>query len=71
MFGSSDFSREDRKTHNAKTQKRKLGKSNLEVSAIGLGCTGLSFGYGPATDKQEAITTRVRSCNRTFLSLPV
>ncbi|WP_163997479.1 aldo/keto reductase [Pyxidicoccus caerfyrddinensis] len=36
-------------------QKRKLGKSNLEVSAIGLGCMGLSFGYGPATDTQEAI----------------
>jgi aryl-alcohol dehydrogenase-like predicted oxidoreductase len=36
-------------------QKRKLGKSNLEVSAIGLGCMGLSFGYGPATAKQEAI----------------
>src|SRR5438034_3708403 len=36
-------------------QKRKLGKSNLEVSAIGLGCMGLSFGYGPATDKQDAI----------------
>lgn len=36
-------------------QKRKLGKSNLEVSAIGLGCMGLSFGHGPATDKQEAI----------------
>jgi aryl-alcohol dehydrogenase-like predicted oxidoreductase len=37
-------------------QKRKLGKSNLEVSAIGLGCMGLSFGYGPATDEQEAIS---------------
>src|SRR5215210_2711575 len=37
-------------------QKRKLGSSNLEVSAIGLGCMGLSFGYGPATDTQEAIT---------------
>jgi aryl-alcohol dehydrogenase-like predicted oxidoreductase len=37
-------------------QKRKLGDSNLEVSAIGLGCMGLSFGYGPATDKQEAIS---------------
>ncbi len=36
-------------------QMRKLGKSNLEVSAIGLGCMGLSFGYGPATDRNEAI----------------
>ncbi|MGO4294821.1 aldo/keto reductase [Chitinophaga sp. RAB17] len=34
---------------------RKLGNSGLEVSALGLGCMGLSFGYGPATDKQEAI----------------
>ena len=37
-------------------QKRRLGNSNLEVSAIGLGCMGLSFGYGPATEKQEAIS---------------
>jgi len=37
-------------------QKRKLGKSNLEVSAIGLGCMGLSFGYGPAVDKKEGIS---------------
>jgi aryl-alcohol dehydrogenase-like predicted oxidoreductase len=36
-------------------KKRKLGNSNLEVSALGLGCMGLSFGYGPATDKQEGI----------------
>jgi aryl-alcohol dehydrogenase-like predicted oxidoreductase len=38
-----------------KMQKRKLGKSGLEVSAIGLGCMGLSYGYGPATRTQEAI----------------
>ena len=37
-------------------QKRKLGKSNLEVSAIGLGCMGMSFSYGPAADKQEMIS---------------
>src|SRR5882672_8471965 len=37
-------------------QKRKLGRSNLEVSAIGLGCMGMSVGYGPASDKQEMIS---------------
>jgi aryl-alcohol dehydrogenase-like predicted oxidoreductase len=36
-------------------QNRTLGKSNLEVSAIGLGCMGMSFGYGPAQDEQEMI----------------
>src|SRR6266699_3599336 len=37
-------------------QKRKLGNSNLEVSAIGLGCMGMSYGYGPSADKQEMIS---------------
>jgi len=38
-----------------KMQKRHLGKSNLEVSALGLGCMGMSFGLGPAADKKEMI----------------
>ena len=37
-------------------QKRKLGNSNLEVSVLGLGCMGMSYGYGPAADKQEMIS---------------
>src|SRR4030043_1238608 len=40
----------------AKIQKRKLGKSNLEVSALGLGCMGMSFSSGPPADKQEMIS---------------
>ena len=36
-------------------QKRKLGNSKLEVSAIGFGCMGMGFGYGPAADRGEAI----------------
>ena len=36
--------------------KRKLGKSNLEVSPVGFGCMGLSSGYGPAVDKQHGIS---------------
>ena len=41
-------------------QKRTLGNSNLEVSAVGLGCMGMSFGYGPAADKQE-MTSLIRA----------
>lgn len=40
---------------NTKMQKRKLGNSGLEVSAIGLGCMGMSFGYGPPADKKEML----------------
>jgi pyridoxine 4-dehydrogenase len=43
-------------------QKRILGKSGLEVSALGLGCMGLSFGYGPATERQQAITLIRKAC---------
>ena len=43
-------------------QTRELGNSGLKVSALGLGCMGLNFGYGPATDKQEAIRLVRKAC---------
>jgi aryl-alcohol dehydrogenase-like predicted oxidoreductase len=45
-------------------QKRKLGKSNLEVSAIGLGCMGMSYGYGPASDRQEMVALTRKAVER-------
>ena len=39
-------------------EKRKLGNSNLEVSALGYGAMGLSYGYGPATDRDKAIALK-------------
>ena len=49
-------------------KKRKLGKTNLEVSAIALGCMGMSFGYGPPKDKQEmiALLRAAAECGVTF-----
>jgi hypothetical protein len=41
-------------------QKRKLEKNNLEVSALGLGCMGMSFSYGPPKDKQEESRSSIR-----------
>ena len=43
-------------TATKKMQARKLGNSNLEVSALGLGCMGMGFSYGPPKDKQEMIS---------------
>ena len=51
-------------------EKRKLGKSNLEISAIGLGCMRMSFGYGPAADKQEMIAAPfLNSCLKSGFEL--
>jgi hypothetical protein len=53
-------------------QKRKLGKSNLEVSAIGFGCMGLNFSYGHALSKEESITLVRQAVDRgvTFFDHP-
>jgi len=45
-------------------QKRRLGSSGLEVSALGLGCMGMSFGYGPAADRQEMVALIRRAVER-------
>ena len=50
-------------------KKRRLGKSGLEVSALGLGCMGMSFGYGPAKDKAE-MTAVILGCESDFSGLP-
>ncbi len=50
-------------------QKRKLGNSNLEVSAVGLGCMGMSYGYGPAADKQEMISLMRTAVERGVTSI--
>src|SRR5438309_2769721 len=52
-FGTRWFGPRQLKERGEKMEKRKLGKSNLEVSALGLGCMGMSFSYGPPKDKQE------------------
>jgi aryl-alcohol dehydrogenase-like predicted oxidoreductase len=49
-------------------KKRKLGKSKLEVSALGFGCMNMSFGYGPAGDRQEAISV-IRAATERGVSL--
>jgi aryl-alcohol dehydrogenase-like predicted oxidoreductase len=52
-------------------KKRKLGNSGLEVSAIGLGCMGMSYGYGPASDKKEMLSLihSAIECGVTFMDI--
>jgi aryl-alcohol dehydrogenase-like predicted oxidoreductase len=50
--------------HKERIQKRKLGKSGLEVSAVGLGCMGMTFSYGPPSDKKEMISLIRRAVER-------
>jgi aryl-alcohol dehydrogenase-like predicted oxidoreductase len=47
-------------------QKRRLGHSNLEVSSLGLGCMGMSYGYGPAADKKDMIALIRHALDRGF-----
>jgi aryl-alcohol dehydrogenase-like predicted oxidoreductase len=50
-------------------EKRRLGKSGLEVSAIGLGCMGMSYGYGPAADRNEMISLIRSRALQNFIGL--
>jgi hypothetical protein len=68
MPGGENFFVDDF-TSSGTTQKRKLGNSNLEVSAIGFGCMGMSFGYGPAKKEMIAHTQSSRTRHYIFLIL--
>ncbi len=47
-------------------EKRKLGKSGLEVSAMGLGCMGMSHGFGPVSDKKEMINLIMKAFSKVY-----
>src|SRR5918911_4125111 len=53
---STDQPESKTETRRSEMEKRVLGSSGLEVSALGLGCMGMSFGFGPAADRQEMIS---------------